>query len=1690
MARMRRSGIWVGLACLCAVIGLLVWRLADHSGRLLAPPPVAEPAASETASSSPTPTRSVTGQAFGFRRLIVNTGGLLAEACLRFSDPLDRRPNVHYADYLALTPAASTSVRVDGHDLCLGGLAFGTSYSLTLRQGLPAASGARLPADVTLPVSLADRAPMVSIAGDAYLLSRRTATGLVIQTVNVSRVRIHVLRISPALLTQAITGGSAVDINLASTQTVTYQLNSLLQTAASVIWTGTLDVASDHNRTVETAFPLGDVIKAQTQGAYLVIAENAGRALPEQSFSPRPQTDYRDIGYHTLPSHWVVVTDLALTTMSGRDGLHVFARSFASALPQPGVRLALLSNGQEVLAAATTDATGAAAFPPGLLAGQGANAPAAVSAVAGDDFALLDLQRGAFDFSDRGVSGRPTAGPLEAFLTTERGIYRPGETLNVVALLRDARGLGAPPGRLTLILRRPDGVEARRVSADTTMDGGLHATFTLTRTSARGAWSVEARLDPNGAAIGRADFQVQDFVPQQLKVTLTTPTKLLVSGEPLQASLDGAFLYGAPAAGLNAEAELRTLRDPDPVPAAPGYQFGLVDEQVTQTSQPIVVPAADDKGHSSFAVSYAPAQPASQTVPIEAVLRAGMFEPSGRIVNDTVTLKLQTQPLLIGLRSPGGDTLAAIGEGTTAASFQIRSFSAAGAPVAQTGLHWAIVRENEVYDWFSTNGNDWSVHYHVIDEPFRNGAIDTLADQPTLLSANLDWGTYRLVVSDPRTSAASSLRVTVGWAENAGGPDTPDKVRVTTETPVLAAGQSTRIHIQGPFAGQALVTIAGDRVFETHALAVPATGADLTLTADPAWGPGAYALVSMYRPLNQPAPRHAPVRAVGLVWLALDPAPHRLSVALHAPAQMVPRHRVTVAIHVTGAAARQGGWVSLAAVDEGILQLTRYATPDPLDFLWGKRRLGIDMRDQYGRLMDADAAAGAIREGGDAAIGGEGLPVTSTRIVSLFGGPVAFDRDGDASVTLDVPDFEGRLRLMAVAWNSAAVGAADSAVIVRDPTFADIALPRFLAPGDHASVAVSVANTDGPAGAYHLSLNATGAAAIEGPATTDLTLPAGARRALTVGLTGTDAGIGTVTADLSGPHRYRLHRAWQIAVRPGHYPLTLSQTAQQMPGDSFSVDPRQLDAFVPGSLSVSVGYSGYAGIDTVGLLQALDRYPFGCTEQLVSTAWPLLSFNDPALLGRLPQDHSALARVQEAIDSIIDREDPAGRFGLWEVGDGQASPWLDAYAVEFLLHARAAHFQVPQPALDRALAWLAEESQQSLDEYDSAFGPTAEQSRAYALYVLAQAGRGDLATMRRMHDTAAVEGDGSGLHPRLVYWGQQLGTDNLAEPLALGQLAGALALSGDRARAHDAFAEAVGSLGSASWGPPGWFDFTYWSYVRDLAGLTAIAADSGENDLAQSLIDRFGQLSLSPPALNTQEQAALLGAAHAMNRDAPGRALMVNGTLIQPLKLPAAFTPEAAAIRAGYSLRNTGSVPLWRTLTVTGVPAQSPPALSAGYTLDRQYLTLDGQPVDIAHMRQNDRFIVVLHGATQDTDNHRTVLVDMLPAGWEIEAPISDADRYPFLGALTQTRVSEARDDRFVAAFDIGADFGGMRFHMVNDSAPGAATAMDAYEFRVAYLARVITPGRFLQPEASVEDMYRPQELARTESGETVAVPR
>ena len=537
-------------------------------------------------------------------------------------------------------------------------------------------------------------------------------------------------------------------------------------------------------------------------------------------------------------------------------------------------------------------------------------------------------------------------------------------------------------------------------------------------------------------------------------------------------------------------------------------------------------------------------------------------------------------------------------------------------------------------------------------------------------------------------------------------------------------------------------------------------------------------------------------------------------------------------------------------MDEGILRLTHQANPDPAAWYFGKRALGLAYRDDYGRLLDPNlGAAAAIRMGGDGMGEEGGLSATPIKTVALWSGVVDTDPLGHATVHLPAsPDFNGQLRLVAVAWTDDAVGSGASDVIVREPVVVELSPPRFLAPGDRASAALEVHDVEGRPGSFIAEL--FGRNGIFAPFRQLLQLVLGQRVVMHADIAAPDRpGVGRVDLHVAGPG-YDTTRSYPLQTRFGWGPVTRATVELQRPGEAFTPSPALLAGLSPGGVTMTVSYSPFRGFDPAPIAESLSRYPYGCSEQLVSTAAPILygEGGDPRRTG---------AALAGTVGQLMDRESLDGSFGLWSVGDSQAEGWLGAYVVDFLLEARARGAPVPQDAMARARS-NAVRLLSRPEGFDSLgyltkvsadpFGPTEAQAKiatdqlqsrtaAYALYDLAKARQSDLPRLRWFHD---------------------VGFKTEQSALARAQVGAGLAAMGDRGRAHDSFLQAARALDYKD------FDDPYQSTLRDLAGVIALAYEAGETGIARSLQGRLENAVRDPDGLNTQEQAFLLRAAHAM----------------------------------------------------------------------------------------------------------------------------------------------------------------------------------------------------------------------------------
>jgi hypothetical protein len=609
------------------------------------------------------------------------------------------------------------------------------------------------------------------------------------------------------------------------------------------------------------------------------------------------------------------------------------------------------------------------------------------------------------------------------------------------------------------------------------------------------------------------------------------------------------------------------------------------------------------------------------------------------------------------------------------------------------------------------------------------------------------------------------------------------------------------------------------------------------------------------------------------------------------------------------------------------------------------------------------------------------------------------------------------------------VGQADADVLVRDPVVVTASLPRYLAPGDRSRLLLEIVHADGPAGRMGLDVSAQGVT-LAGNVPSGLTLGENEKASFKIPVMAGGVGDHTIRVALTTPDGKQLTKELTLPVRVNDPEVAVTQRFELAAGDTFTLDQNVFAEMRKGTGSAIMSAGPLAKLDAPGLLTALDRYPYGCTEQVTSVAMPLLYFGPVAKALGLEARQKVQERLDQAIERVLARQSSNGAFGLWYPDSGDL--WLDAYVSDFLSRARSEGHDVPQRAFRLAMDNLRNKVNYAPD-FDEGGSEVA-----YALLVLAREGAAAMADLRYYADEKA---------------------EAFSTALGTAQIAAALALYGDQTRADRMFARAGRMIGAQSSKEDQIWRADYGTNLRDTAAVLTLAVEAGSNAVdREALASRIGAVKTHR---STQESVWTLMAARALVEDPSIAGLTLNGA---PVEGPLVRLLEQDAMGDGLAIRNESGRQTDVTLTTFGVPQVAPEAGGYGYRIDRFYYTMDGVQVDALAPKVGERYVVVLRVTPFEKGEARLMVDDPLPAGFEIDNPnllrSGDIRALDWLKPKQATH-AEFRSDRFLAAIDW------------RKSEP----------FQLAYIVRAVSPGEYHHPAAQVEDMYRPQYRAQSGTG-------
>jgi uncharacterized protein YfaS (alpha-2-macroglobulin family) len=1551
-------------------------------------------------------------------------------------------------------------------------------FRIEVLAGLKSQDGPALAAGNTCEVASEAMLPSFQFASRGVVLPAGQSGGLPIITTNVPEVDVQFLKVQPTEVTrflERVAGGQRVnraaqeDEEEESERDYGYggsrkfqgavggwQLDELRRSAKSV-YLGRFTTTDVPNKRHVSFLPVETIRELREPGVYLAVMSKPGR------FGMDYQVTY------------FYVSDVGVHVRRYAKGLSAFATSLKSGDPMDGVRLELLDEHARSLARAQTDRDGIAHFADVpdearvLLARrldlQGAPGP---------EMTVLVLREPGLDLSEFDTSGHPSRN-LKLFAYAGRDLYRPGEQFEVSALVRSVDGEPVLATPLTATLKRPDGrtVNTSTWRPDERRVGYFQHTVVLPADAPTGSWVLELRADP---AAKRPDtawkFQVEEFLPERMKLDLSAGKPVLAAQEPFKVQVRGDYLYGAPAAGNRLLVSSSIERHRFALPRElPGFMFGDFADDARKARKELPEQALDEQGRAEVQL---PADVSGAKSPLLVRGSFSLLESGGRPVVRSIERSVWPASAMLAVRPLFDRDVA--GENSLA-EFDLVRVDAQGQTVpARAPANVRLFQENRDYYWRFDDQRGWNSGFTETD--LLRQSLTVQAGARAKFNVPVQWGRYRLEVDDPETGLTLRYRFFAGWgaqdADEMG--NRPDRVQVHLSGAPYKAGDTAKITLTPPHDGTAIVTVEGDRLLWSQRVSVRASGTEVEIPFpkdDALWARhDLYVGVVAFRPGSQ-GDRVTPARAVGLAHLPLAREDRKVKVTISAPEKVLPEKRATVKIRADGLAG-QAAIVTLSAVDVGILNITRYKSPDPVDFFFGKHRYGIDQLDNYGKLIEKlDGTQAKLRFGGDSNVRDTRSLPRKVKLVDLFSGPVALDSKGEAEVGLDIPDFNGTFKLMAVVSAPRRFGSAEAQMLSAAPVVAELAMPRFISPGDAASIALDVTNLSGVPQTLKIKLEGADPLRVRDTERT-VTLPHQQRNTLRFPVEATDAyGLGRLQLSVEG-EGISVRREAFLQVQP---PVPAEREVRRVKleaGATFKIDPAWVEKYYKASSTVAVSLGNAPPLNVNRLVKGLLDYPYGCLEQTTSAAYPHVFIDEPAAraVGLPPRSREERVRMVEgAIGRIAGMQKSAGGFSLW--GDGPYEAWLTSYVIGFLADARAQGFSVPEPMVKRAQEWLLHQLQQAPNRFAAfpasarpdANGVVSERDLnlvrdahqrlaelAYAGYMLARDQKAPLASLRYLHDQVR---------------------DRALSPLPLVHLSLALKQMGDEPRAQvaldDAMKRAYGlrtNRQGNAWGTEWLGD--YGSAVRDgalayaLLVRHAVTHPRRENLLFETA-DRLG----SRPYLSTQERMALFLAARAQGAAQKGEwtvALKTGDDAAQTIASRATEqrTLEPAAVARGVSLTNRSGDALFLEVETTGFPNRAPAPRGDVIDLKREWFLADGSPWRNEPLRVGDTLIVrVTARARQRVEDG--MVVDRVPAGLEIEnqnlTQGLQADQFMVGGvnvaqAMADSRIKhrEFRDDRFVAA-----------------------VRLEARPVSLFYFVRVVSPGRFGVPGVFGEDMYRPE---------------
>ncbi|MCA8837497.1 MAG: hypothetical protein K8963_06570 [Proteobacteria bacterium] len=1393
---------------------------------------------------------------------------------------------------------------------------------------------------------------------------------------------------------------------------------------------------------------------------------------------------------HQSVTHFFI-SDIALHARQYEHSVDVYVSSIKYSAPVEGADIIVRDfDDDKIIGTARTDVDGRATVD--VIADQH---DVYISAAHGNSRVYLTDSQ----YLHRRDTSLPQQRSEELFIHSPRDLYRPGEVVEFGLLRRGSDGRRLDPSMLTGILRSPDNSIAEKFVLQADDIGYYRHRLQLSVGARTGQWSIIVRGGAGGFAEYR--FHVQDFLPQRLDLSFTDTVaqgKIMDSTGDVIVPVRGRYLHGSPASGNRVSATVSARAAKQPIEKLEGYSFGDAASHEAPRSRILDNITLDEEGKGELVV---PANWLENQMPLDVNLTATIYEKSGRVLTRGYSFVSWSGRAMIGIRPrclcrrmPDNSTV----------EFDVVKVLRDGTLVAAQGVSVRLILVEYHHGLFAHPSDEY-MYPIKINQVVSEQAVNLNSVSPTLVQVHVKQGIYRLEITDTiDNNLIGSLRFYTGLEPyhrpqpDRRGATSADKVDLILDKLSYRQGDSVRVRIEPPYSGQAIVLVESNRRLWHRRLHIPSEGAVVEIPIDPHWRrQDLYVSATVFGTGGRAGNISTPLRATGLVHLPLDREDSRLNVELTVPTKLESNkpQEIVVTVGNAGQTVQEPVYVTVAVADIGVLKLTDFKSPDPFEFFFKPRDYSVEAFDSYGR-EDKSLEFKKSRASGNQSMYSSGLHTAAlassvateriaradVQILSILTEPVKVGADGRARVTLNIPPYNGRVRLMAMAYGHDRIGSSELEVSVTAPVVIQASLPRFMAFGDTARAQAVIFNTTKQTQTYDVNVQVQGAVRLTqeaGMRTVELTRGDLALVALPLKAV-QQTGRGSISIAVTRQGMQTVTERRTIDVRPAWPAVGTSIGGDLLVGDRLNIDESlRLNEMEDSTVEFVVTVSNRPNLRPDEHLLALLRYPYGCLEQTTSAAFALVYLEPDRLKETARMDGAAIkSKMNKVLRRLSALRRESGGFGLW----GSLSPeehWLTVHTAELLLRAQARGYAVQPDLLEHAIGRLQHYLGQPISRPRGiGFRSSARKIydfsvRSYAAYVLSTINKAELSELHKLHQKYF-----STAQPSQPIAAISKGTDATL-PTVL--LALALRNQGDAVLAQQLLDSALAQPASShSRGNR----HDYGSGLRDEAMIVHLLL---ENNLhTEQALERAQVMTNTLNGLNhisTQERRALLAAAislDALEKTPWQVAINTRGNkkyLSGQGSRSYIFSRDQIGDPA--SLLAVKGKHIYASISVTGYPHTAPDPVSSDIKISRSFFTPQDNPADLNQIKNADTLGVEI---IIESENYikDALVVDLLPAGFEFDnsiakrqglatreflQPSGRGGDYPY-DQRPILKHQEFRDDRMIASLSL----------------------QKGQTYTLTYYVRAVTPGTYSLPASLVEDMYNPERRAFGKSAGRIVI--